>query len=73
MLLADLTAAEKRGWLNFWNGDESWIMWVNPRTGFWMTMDKELPQIVRQIIGATKSMLMIFFNPKEFAILDLLP
>jgi hypothetical protein len=37
-----------------------------------MTIDGELPQQVRQAIGATKSVLMVFFNPKEFAIADLL-
>jgi hypothetical protein len=36
-------------------------------------IDEELPQRVRQTIGAMKSMLMVFFNPKEFAIVDLLP
>jgi hypothetical protein len=48
-------------------------MWVNPLTGSWMTADEDLPQRVRQTIGPTKSMLMLFFNPKEFAIVDLLP
>jgi hypothetical protein len=33
MLLAALTAAEKRRRLNFWIGDEFWIMSVNPSTG----------------------------------------
>jgi hypothetical protein len=37
-----------------------------------MTIDQELPQRVRQTIGATKSMLTVFFNPKELAIVDLL-
>jgi hypothetical protein len=48
-------------------------MWVNPPTGSWMTVDDELPQRVRQTIGATISMLTIFFNPKEFTIVDLSP
>jgi hypothetical protein len=38
-----------------------------------MPMDEELPQRVRQTIWATKSMLTVFFNPKEFAIMNLLP
>jgi hypothetical protein len=38
-----------------------------------MTTDEEFPQRVSQTIGATKSMLMVSFNPKEFAIADLLP
>jgi hypothetical protein len=42
-------------------------------TGSWMRIDEELPQRVHQTIGATKSMLMVFFNPKEFTIVDLLP
>jgi hypothetical protein len=32
-----------------------------------MTIDEELPQQVNQTIGATKSMLTVFFNPKEMA------
>jgi hypothetical protein len=38
-----------------------------------MTIDEELPQRARQTIGATKSMLGVFFNPNEFAMVDLLP
>jgi hypothetical protein len=38
-----------------------------------MTIGKELPQRARRTIGATKLMLLVFFNPKEFAIVDLLP
>jgi hypothetical protein len=37
-----------------------------------MTIEKELPQRVPQTIGATKSILMLFLNPKKFAIMDLL-
>jgi hypothetical protein len=73
MLLAALTAAEKRRWLNFWFDDGSWIIWVDPPIGSWMTIDEELPQRVRQTIGATKSILTVFFNPKEFAIMDFFP
>jgi hypothetical protein len=74
MRLAALTAAEKQRWLNFCTGDdESWIMRVNPPSGLCMAIDQELPRQVPQTIGATKSMLMVFFNPKEFAIVDLLP
>jgi hypothetical protein len=36
-------------------------------------MDEELPQRGRQTIGATKSMLTVFFNPKLFARENLLP
>jgi hypothetical protein len=38
-----------------------------------MAIDDELPQQVCQTIRATKSMLMAFFNPKEFTTMDLLP
>jgi hypothetical protein len=38
-----------------------------------MMIDGELPQRVRQTIGPTKSMLTVFFNPKEFARVNLLP
>jgi hypothetical protein len=38
-----------------------------------MTIDEELPQRVRQTIRATKSMLMVFSDPKEFAIVGILP
>jgi hypothetical protein len=38
-----------------------------------MTIDEKLPQRVGQTIEATKSVLMIFFNPKEFAMVYLLP
>jgi hypothetical protein len=38
-----------------------------------MTTDEEWPEQVPQIIGAVKSILVVFLNPKEFAIGDLLP
>jgi hypothetical protein len=65
MHLAAVTVAEKRGWSDFWTGDESWIMWVNPSTGSRMTVGEELPQPVHQTIGATRPMPMVFFNPKR--------
>jgi hypothetical protein len=37
-----------------------------------MMINRELPQRVRQTGGATKSVLAVFLNPKEFAIVDLL-
>jgi hypothetical protein len=72
MFLAALTATEKQRWFTFWSGDESWIMWANALNGSWITMDEELPQRVHHTIRATKSMLMVFFNPKEFTTVDLL-
>jgi hypothetical protein len=36
-------------------------------------IDEELRQQVSQTVGATKSVLALFFNPKESAIADLLP
>jgi hypothetical protein len=44
------------------------IMWVNLATGSCMTIDEERPQRLRHTIGPTKSMLTVFFNPKEFGI-----
>jgi hypothetical protein len=41
--------------------------------GQWTTIDEELPQQARQTTGATKLILMVFFNPKEFAIGTLFP
>jgi hypothetical protein len=73
MLLAALNAAEKRRWLNLCTGDESWMMWVNRPTESWTTIDEALPQRVLHAVGATKSILTVFCNPKEFAIIDLLP
>jgi hypothetical protein len=38
-----------------------------------MTIDEELPQRVRQAIRATMPMRTLFFNPSEFALVNLLP
>jgi hypothetical protein len=73
MLLAALTAVEKRRWLNCWTDDETWIMEVNSPAGSWMRIDKELPQRVRQTMGWTKWMLTLFFTVKEFTRVALLP
>jgi hypothetical protein len=72
LLLAALTTAEKQRRANFWTDDEPGIMRVNHRTGSWMTIEEEFPQRVRQTIRATKSMLTVFFNPKEFTLGNLL-
>jgi hypothetical protein len=64
MLLTALTTAEKRKWVNFWTGNEPWIK---------VRIDEELPHKMRQTITAIKSMLTVFFNPKEFVIANLLP
>jgi hypothetical protein len=64
---------ESKMWVNFWTPDEPWIMWVNPPTGSSMPIDEELYRRVCQTIGATKSMLRVFLNAKEFVIIDLLP
>jgi hypothetical protein len=48
-------------------------MRINPPAGSWMTIDEELSQKVHQTTMATKSMLMVFFNPKEFVRVNLLP
>jgi hypothetical protein len=36
-------------------------------------LEEELPQRVLQTIKATKSMLTVFFNPKQFTLMTLLP
>jgi hypothetical protein len=48
-------------------------MWINPPIESWMTVDKELPQRVLQTIRETQSRPMVFFNPKEFALVNLFP
>jgi hypothetical protein len=73
MLLAAMTAAEKRRRLNVWTGDECGIIWVPRPTRSLMTIDEELPQRLRETIGGTKSMLMVFFSLMEFARVDSLP
>jgi hypothetical protein len=66
LILAALTAVDKRWPVNFW------IMWANPPTGPWMTLE-ESPQRLYQTIRATKSMLTVFLNPKECALVNVSP
>jgi hypothetical protein len=73
VLGTELKKARRRNWDLFSTGDESWIMWVSPPTGWWLELDKELPQKVRQTISTQKSMITIFFNLNSFAIVDALP
>jgi hypothetical protein len=54
-------------------GDQSWILWHNEKLGSWLEIDEELCVRVRRTIGARKSMLTVFFNPKTFAVIDCLP
>jgi hypothetical protein len=56
MLLTALTIAEKRRWVNFETGDESWLMRVNPATRAWTAIDEELLQRMLQRAKATRSM-----------------
>jgi hypothetical protein len=55
-----LVKTQRRNWLNFWTTDESWIMWDNFSTGSWPPFDQEIPQRIRQTIGAKKLMLTDF-------------
>jgi hypothetical protein len=48
-------------------------MWVNPPTESSMMIDQDLPQRVCETIGATRSVLTVFFDPREFARVDFLP
>jgi hypothetical protein len=48
-------------------------MWVIPPTGSWVTIEEELPQRTLQTMRAIKSMGTVFFNPKEFSTVNLLP
>jgi hypothetical protein len=47
-------------------------MWFNLLTGSWMTIEEELPQRVRQTIRAANKMLTFFFDPNEFARVNML-
>jgi hypothetical protein len=48
-------------------------MWVNLPTESRMAIEEKLPQRVDQTIRATKSILTVFLNSKEFALVNLLP
>jgi hypothetical protein len=73
LLLTALTTPEKRARVNIGIGDESWVMLVNPSAASRMTIDEELSQRMRQTMRAAKSMLTVFFNPKEFITINMLP
>jgi histone-lysine N-methyltransferase SETMAR len=72
-LRSALLTAKHQNWNLFWTGDESWVLWDTQRSGSWLEIDQELPVRVKQTIGARKSMLTVFFNPRRFAVVDLLP
>jgi histone-lysine N-methyltransferase SETMAR len=73
VLQQELLDAKKRNCDLFWTGDKSWILWHNERLGSWLAVDQELPIRVRQTIGWRKFMLIIFFNPRAFAVINVLP
>jgi hypothetical protein len=71
-LQAELDRAQPRNRTEFYTGDESRVLWQNFPKGYWLSLDKELPERGHQTIGPEKSML-TGFNPNGFAIVDLLP
>jgi hypothetical protein len=59
-LQAELERAQRRNWTEFDTGNESRILWNNFAKGFWLSLDEELSELVRQTIGAEKSVLTVF-------------
>jgi hypothetical protein len=59
--------------VDFWTGDDSCVMWANPPTGSWVTVDEKFILRVRQTIRVTKSWLTVFFKPRAFVIVHMLP
>jgi hypothetical protein len=59
-LQAELEKAQRRNRMEFYTGDESWVLWENFPNECWLSLDEELPEGVRQTIGAEKSMLTVF-------------
>jgi hypothetical protein len=49
------------------DGDESWIMWVNPSPLSWMMTDQELPQRLRQKKRASWRMLTSSATRRNYA------
>jgi hypothetical protein len=67
-----LVRVQRRNWQNIWTGNESWIIWDEFPTGSWSWDNQEIPQRIRQTIGA-KHGCWPFFSPVRFPIIDVMP
>jgi hypothetical protein len=59
-LQAGLERAQRRNWTEFCTGDESRVSWKNFPKGWWLSLDQELPERVRQTIRTETSIFTVF-------------
>jgi hypothetical protein len=53
--------------------EKSSVLWNNFLTGFWLPLDSEVPESVKQTIRSKKSMLTFLFNSYAFSAMNIFP
>jgi hypothetical protein len=71
-LQVELEKAQQRNWTEFYTCDECRVLWKIFPKGCWLSLDEEPQNGFVQLSGREISADR-FFNPKGFAIVDLLP
>jgi hypothetical protein len=59
-LQVELERTQRRNWMEFYTDNEYWALQKNSLKRCWLSLDEELPEPVRPMIGAEKSMLTVF-------------
>jgi hypothetical protein len=72
-LLVTLRPAKCRGWAHFLTGDESWFWLTIDDEQQWLLPHAESPTRTRKMVRSLKAMLIIFWSPLSFSVIQVLP
>jgi hypothetical protein len=72
-LLVTLRSAKHRGWTDFLTGDESWFWLAIDYEPQWLPRDAERLTRPRKMISSPKAMIVIFWSPFGFPVIQALP
>jgi hypothetical protein len=72
-MLKMITEARRQSWPDFLTGDESWFFYSTDYEQMWLPQGEKAPTKARCIISAPKVMIIIFWSPLGFPVIDALP
>jgi hypothetical protein len=72
-LLSLLAKAKRRAWQFIITGYESCFFYYTPHSKIWLPADADTPEVAKQLINTSKTMITIFWNPFGIQVLAVLP
>jgi hypothetical protein len=72
-LLVTLRSAKRHGWTHLLTGDESWFWLTIKYEQQWPPLGAERPTRPKKAISSPQAMIMIFWSPLGFPVIQVLP